>query len=60
MAKWSVGIQRQMVWSHHPEAPWFDTEEEAATWMRGWLETQPEPTRQGLYSVREHLMGGDS
>ena len=54
MRKWSVGIQRNLVWTLFAEAPEFDTQAEAEAWLRDWLSRQPEPIRSaGLYTVRD-------
>jgi hypothetical protein len=54
MKKWSAGIQRGLVWTHHGEAPESDTQAEAEAWLRNWLLDQPEPTRSaGLFTVRQ-------
>lgn len=55
MQKWSAGIQRELVWVHYADAPMFDTQEEAETWLRGWLAGQPAAIREdsGLYKVRQ-------
>jgi hypothetical protein len=50
MEKWSVGIQRDMVWTHYREAPLFDTEDEATAWRYDWLTKQPEAIQAGLAS----------